>query len=174
MPSNLNFGRATHPGDSVTDPGGVRDPGGSSRPDRWCWPASVRPILVVEDDEALRSVLVEAIAQAGHPVISAPNGAAALEEVRRHRPSLILLDLAMPVMDGRSFLDAYRRFPEPRAPVVICTAHPEPVAQAARLGASDYLSKPFVLRDVLAVVGAHARDIARSLNWREPDGSTDQ
>ena len=144
----------------MTEGGAARDAG---RPDPWRWPPGLGPILVVEDDEALRAVLVDAIGQAGHPVISAPNGAAALEEVRRHRPSLILLDLLMPVMDGRAFLDAYRRLPEPRAPVVICTAHADPVGQAVRLGASDYVKKPFVLRDVLAVVGAHTRDMARSL-----------
>ena len=74
----------------------------------------------------------------------------------------------MPVMDGPSFLAAYRRLPEPRAPVVICTAHSDPVGQSVRLGASDYLRKPFLLRDVLAVVGAQTREMARSLRWRDP------
>ena len=60
--------------------GAARDAGG---PDPWHWPPDVGPILVIEDDEALRAVLVDAIAAAGHPVTAAPNGAAALEEVRR-------------------------------------------------------------------------------------------
>ena len=143
------------------------------RPDgsgRWHWPRQVHPILVVEDDEALRQLLVETLEAAGHPVVAASNGAAALEAVRRRPPGLILLDLTMPVMDGRAFLDAYRQLPAPHAPVVVCTAHPDPVGQSVRLGASDYLRKPFVIREVLAVVGAHARDLARSTGWSDRRG----
>jgi CheY-like chemotaxis protein len=135
--------------------------------DRWHWPSHVHPVLVVEDDEALRDTLIETLELAGHPVIAAANGAAALEEVRRRRPALILLDLSMPVMDGRAFITAYRQLTGPHAPVVVCTAHPDPVGQSVRLEASDYLTKPFVIRDVLAVVGAHTRALASSIRWGE-------
>jgi CheY-like chemotaxis protein len=133
----------------------------------WHWPRGAHPILVVDDDEEVRDMIVEALEEAGHPVISASNGAAALEQVRRHRPGLILLDLAMPVMDGRAFLAAYRQLPEPRAPVVVCTAHHDPVGQTVRVGADDYLRKPFVTSEVLAVVGSHSRSIAASIHWPE-------
>src|SRR5687768_17427882 len=106
------------------------------------WPREAHPVLVVEDDDALRSHLVDALKAAGHPVVAAANGAAALEEVHRRRPSVILLDLVMPVMNGPAFLAAYREFPEPRAPVVLCTDLHDPAAQLAHLGASDYLRKP--------------------------------
>jgi CheY-like chemotaxis protein len=69
-------------------------------------------VLVVDDDpdtvETMRDILVEE----GHTVLSARNGREALEVALRRRPDLVLLDLDMPVMDGRAFLDVVRRTPE--------------------------------------------------------------
>ena len=137
-----------------------------SERDRRSGPRAAPPVLVVEHDEALRELLVTALEAAGHGVVAASNGAAALEEVRRHRPALILLDLTMPVMDGHAFMGVYRQQPEPRAPVVVCTAHKDPAGQCDRVGANDYLKKPFIMREVLAVVGAHLRARDQRPHWR--------
>src|SRR5687768_224757 len=92
-----------------------------SERDRWHWPAHVHPVLVVFDDEAIRHLLVETLESVGHPVVAAANGAAALEEVRRRCPALILLDLSMPVMDGRAFLG-------------VVGAHTHPLARSIQWG----------------------------------------
>ena len=122
----------------------------------------MRPILVVEDDDDARQLVVDALSDAGHPGVAAGDGVEGLERVRRYGASLILLDLAMPHMDGAAFMAAYGALPGPHAPVVVCTAHPQPVLEARRIGATDFLRKPFVLRELLAVAGVHADAMATS------------
>ena len=65
-------------------------------------------VLVVEDDETLRTTVAEALEDEGYQVITATNGAEALRLVRAAEPDAIVLDLMMPVMDGRAFLEASR------------------------------------------------------------------
>src|SRR4026207_1606851 len=96
----------------------------------WHWTPRAHPILVVEDEEHVRRLLVETLEAEGHPVIAASNGAIALELAVRHRPALIILDLPMPVLDGRALPTAYRSSPPPHARIAICTAHPHPIEQA--------------------------------------------
>jgi len=80
-------------------------------------------ILVVEDDESVRSVLRRAFEKDGRRVVEAENGRIALEQIEREMPDLVLLDLMMPEMDGFEFLDAIRERPEMRSvPVVVLTA----------------------------------------------------
>jgi CheY-like chemotaxis protein len=115
-----------------------------------------RPVLVVEDDEAIRACLSAILAEGGYPVETAPHGAAALEIVERARPSVILLDLAMPVMDGEQFARAYRARPGPHAPMIAVTAWRSAVARSERAGIEEYLPKPFDADRLLAMVGRHA------------------
>ncbi|TFG63449.1 MAG: response regulator, partial [Gemmatimonadales bacterium] len=80
-------------------------------------------ILVVEDDESVRSVLRRAFEKDGRRVIEAENGRVALERLDKSLPDLVLLDLMKPEMDGFEFLDALRERPEMRSvPVVVLTA----------------------------------------------------
>ncbi len=65
-------------------------------------------ILIVEDEADAREALSEFLGINGYRVTVAANGLAALDEIKEHKPKLILLDLAMPVMDGYTFLDAAR------------------------------------------------------------------
>jgi CheY-like chemotaxis protein len=82
------------------------------------------PVLLVEDDVETRSLMREILEKEGRTVSEAENGQVALEVMERERPSLILLDLMMPVMDGFEFADAVRRRPEWRTiPIVVVTAH---------------------------------------------------
>jgi CheY-like chemotaxis protein len=80
-------------------------------------------VLVVEDDEATRQVVRRTLAKQGWTVAEAENGRVALEQVARHRPSLILLDLMMPGMDGFEFLAELRKNEAWQAvPVVVLTS----------------------------------------------------
>jgi PAS domain S-box-containing protein len=81
-----------------------------------------RPVLLVEDDAAVRRVLRRALEKEGWSVVEAENGRAALERVARGMPGLVLLDLMMPEMDGFEFLEALRQRPDGAGvPVVVLT-----------------------------------------------------
>ncbi|HZP44022.1 MAG TPA: response regulator [Candidatus Binataceae bacterium] len=102
-------------------------------------------ILVVEDDPDLSQVLAEILSSFGHQVERAHDGADALDCLIRadERPALILSDLAMPIMDGWSFLNELRKNSElARIPVVIMTASSEVGEQARASGARAVLYKP--------------------------------
>jgi len=87
--------------------------------------------------------------------VRAPNGAAALDELRtaERAPCVILLDLMMPVMDGREFRTQQRGDPSLRTiPVVVLSAHADAVSHAAQMDAARYLRKPIDLRTLLETV----------------------
>ncbi|HXI17678.1 MAG TPA: response regulator [Chloroflexota bacterium] len=115
-----------------------------------------QPVLVVEDDEVIRTFVLATLGAEGYPVVGTANGAAALECVRQCTPSVIVLDLNMPIMDGRAFLAAYRALPEPHAPVILCTASYRCEEVATQLATDGCLPKPFDLEDLLAAVGQFA------------------
>jgi CheY-like chemotaxis protein len=109
----------------------------------------VPTILVVDDDQEIRSMIAEALALDGHRVLTASNGQMALEQARRHHPDLIVLDLMMPVMSGWEFLEARREDPDlASVPVIVDTAFPE----AQIDGAAVILQKPFDVDTLLATV----------------------
>ena len=101
-------------------------------------------ILVVDDESEIRAILDEVLRAAGYEVVTAEDGAAALEQVRTHQPSVILLDLNMPRLGGMAALPEIKRL-APELPVIICTAHTDihTAVQAMKLGAYDYVTKPF-------------------------------
>src|SRR5262249_55924170 len=81
------------------------------------------PILVVEDDATNREVLTRMLRRRGLPVVEAENGAVALQLVAQTRPSLIVLDLMLPVMDGLTFVRELHRVPAHRSiPIVVQTS----------------------------------------------------
>ena len=86
--------------------------------------AQLFPILIVEDDAGMRMMLLLALEDAGYTVELAANGAEALDALTRMRPSLILLDLRMPVMDGATFLRHVHAAGKRNAPpIVVMTAY---------------------------------------------------
>ena len=96
--------------------------------------ASTRPVLIVEDDGAVRETVRRALSQDGLKVLEAGNGREALERMAESPPSLILLDLMMPVMDGFDFVDELRRNTAWReSPVVVLTAKDISAEEQARL-----------------------------------------
>ena len=116
-------------------------------------PSATRPrILVIDDDDAVCEVLREALSDEGYAVATVPHGAAALELVKHHQPAVIILDLRMPIMDGWSFAEQYRRQVKPAATLILLSALKDIEGSAKRIGAAAYIQKPFELSDVFAKI----------------------
>jgi CheY-like chemotaxis protein len=113
-------------------------------------------ILVVEDDENIRELVDVILSGAGYEVVTAPDGAAALQVVGTTRPDLVLLDMRMPIMDGWEFARRYRARPEPPAPIVVLTAARDAAQRAAEIHADGFLGKPFDVESLLSLVSHHA------------------
>jgi CheY-like chemotaxis protein len=115
------------------------------------------PVLVVEDDQQMLRFVAEALAHVGVRVVTAENGLEALDQLRRHRPCLIMLDLALPLLDGSGFVAAARNDPElPMVPVVCLSGLPDAARRAEELGAVECLTKPIDPDTLLGVVLRHA------------------
>jgi CheY-like chemotaxis protein len=114
-------------------------------------------VMVVEDDEQVRELLVCALELEGYRVVEARNGREAIDQLHTNRdPALILLDLMMPVMDGWQFRMLQRREASLAAiPVVVVSAAGWLPERVALLGANGYLEKPIDLDLLLAAVHRH-------------------
>jgi two-component system, chemotaxis family, chemotaxis protein CheY len=113
-------------------------------------------VLVVDDDEAIRALLREALEDEGYAVQEAADGAQALGMLGRARPDAVLLDLMMPVLDGWGFLRAAADLPRAGLPIVVMSAASNLSAAAQELlglGVRAWLPKPFDLDALLGMVG---------------------
>src|SRR5437016_1526554 len=115
-------------------------------------------ILVVEDDSAIRQGIVDALQFAGYATLQAANGTDGLAQALRASFDLLLLDLILPGQNGFEILKATRQA-RATLPVIILTARGEEAdrVQGLRLGADDYVVKPFSVRELLARVEAVLR-----------------
>ena len=115
-------------------------------------------VLVVEDDEAVRRFLRTVLAGHGHTVVEATTVAAAVDQLRKSRPDVILLDLGLPDGDGVRLL-AELPPGEPRIPVIILSARGQEGDKVIALdsGADDYLTKPFGAGELMARMRAVMR-----------------
>jgi len=105
----------------------------------------MRKVLVVDDNLPSRELVIDILRPLGLELAEARDGTTALAAARDMRPDLVILDLAMPDMDGYAVLDLLRREPEfAGTPVVAVTAHamPSERAKALAAGFSDFLTKP--------------------------------
>jgi CheY-like chemotaxis protein len=117
-----------------------------------------RPVLVVDDDVDHRSNVGDALRSAGFLVIEAENGKVALDYLldARSEPSLIVLDLSMPVMSGREVLSVLRRYLRlSRIPIVVLSAEP-PASTPTHSSIVKCLTKPYRLEDLQAIVERYA------------------
>jgi len=116
-------------------------------------------VLVVEDDEALADAMAATLEEEGLDVMVALNGRAALDALRaRPRPGLILLDIAMPVMNGWEFRrEQLRDKSLAGIPVVICTADGRAAEAARQLGAAGVLTKPLSAPELIHAVLTHCQ-----------------
>lgn len=121
------------------------------------WVEMSQMILVVDDKANIREMLKDYLSEQGYRVMTAENGQDALFSARYEKPDLVLLDVMMPRMDGFQFLPAFRR--ESNAPVILLTAKLEEQDKVIglELGADDYITKPFAMRELLARVRAQLR-----------------
>lgn len=111
-------------------------------------------ILVVDDDDDLRESLCSLLEYEGYAVVQARDGRAALSLLMApSRPSLILLDLMLPVMDGWEFRDRQQQDPElATIPVIVTTAVSRDYRLENRMGAADYLTKPLDVPRLLEAI----------------------
>ena len=121
-------------------------------------------ILVVEDDDDVREALADVLREAGYDVARAVDGAEAIRALRSGlRPSAILLDLMMPVMDGFQFRDEQRSDPAlAPIPVIVVSADRALDQEAAALGAAARIAKPAEVEDLLATVARVAHEPSRA------------
>jgi CheY-like chemotaxis protein len=111
-----------------------------------------KPILVVDDDPAILATVADALVLEGLPVRTATNGAEALALIDTDdRPSLVLLDMRMPVLDGWGFMRAVRERGL-NLSVVVMTAATDARRWGREIGAHGVLAKPFELDDLLSAV----------------------
>jgi two-component system response regulator MtrA len=115
-------------------------------------------ILLIEDDPALAQTLVEGLAREGYAVTWEPNGTQGISHARDHQPHLILLDIRLPDLSGFDVCRQMRQMGL-RQPVIMLTARGELADRVLGLemGADDYVTKPFSLRELLARIRAHLR-----------------
>ena len=120
-----------------------------------------KTIMVVDDEERIRSLVRAYLEQDGFRVVAAADGREALFLVRREKPDLIVLDLMMPEMDGYEFMRLHRK--EEGTPIIILTARVEESDKiiGLELGADDYVTKPFGPRELVARVHAVLRRIGQ-------------
>ena len=115
-------------------------------------------VLVVDDEEGVRELLGDALRVAGYSVSSAPDGMSALTALRTTAADLLVIDINMPVMDGFELLEQLRKKGD-LTPALMLSARGEKtdITKGLRLGADDYVTKPFGLEELLLRVGAILR-----------------
>jgi len=131
--------------------------------------ATHHQILMIDDDVDLNALLTEYLARFGHRLTSATTAARGLQELRRERPDLIILDIMLPDVDGLTLCRQIRT--EYDVPIIMLTARGEVADRVLglELGADDYLSKPFEPRELVARIQSVIR---RSANRGKQDALT--
>ena len=129
-------------------------------------------ILIAEDDANIRAGLIDALESEGYSVAAAANGKAALEAFHKRKPDLVLLDIMMPELSGYDVCRAIRR-DDARTPVILLTAKGEEIDKVVglELGADDYVTKPFGVRELLARVAAALRRSRTTTAPAEPEAA---
>lgn len=110
-------------------------------------------ILLVDDDVDLIKVMSGALESKAYEVIVAYNGQEGLEKARREKPDLVVLDILMPVADGFTFADQFRKDPAlAKTPVLALTSFSESLGQPFPFEVSEYIVKPIKPKDLVAKV----------------------
>ncbi len=115
-------------------------------------------ILIVDDEDQIRSMLDILLTVEDFEVLQAANGKEALRSAISHKPDLVLLDLGLPDMDGKDIIAALRQWSN--TPIIVLTARSEDdqAVQSLNLGADDYVTKPFRAEVLLARINANLRE----------------
>jgi len=110
-------------------------------------------ILVVDDDDSIRSLLEQELGEAGYLIEQAANGKAALESIRKHRPDLIILDVMMPEMNGFDVAAILKNDPQTMDIPIIILSIVQDKARGFRIGVDRYLTKPIDTAQLFTEVG---------------------
>jgi len=126
-----------------------------------------KTILVVDDQANVRRLLREYLEEEGFRVVVAENGRDALYVARREKPDLILLDIMMPEMSGYEFMRTFTK--EQDTPIILLTAKLEESDKVLglELGADDYITKPFSMRELVARIRAVLRRVEKGASGSE-------
>ena len=129
-------------------------------------------ILVVEDDRTLLDVLQYNLLKEGYRVVTAADGLQAIKAARSEPPDIIILDIMLPKLDGFEVCRILRK--EMTTPILMLTAKTEEIDKVVglELGADDYLTKPFSLRELLARIRAMLRRAEMMKQEASPDEET--
>jgi nitrogen regulation protein NR(I) len=115
--------------------------------------AFLSTILIIDDDDQLRRSFEKLLSEEGYHVVSAPSGESGLRILRSNVPDLVILDIRLPGMNGIDTFKAIHEI-EPKLPVIMMTAYgtTETAIEATKLGAFDYILKPFDIPEMLGVI----------------------
>jgi len=118
---------------------------------------STQTVLIVDDERKLREMIRVYLEQEGYRVVEASNGREALYVARQEKPDLVILDLMMPELNGYDFIRLFSR--EAQTPVIMLTAKVDDTDKilGLELGADDYVTKPFNVRELVARLRAVMR-----------------
>jgi DNA-binding response OmpR family regulator len=135
---------------------------------------SEQTILVVDDEEAIAEAVRARLESEGYRVVAAADGPEAIRAHAEHRPDLVVLDLMLPGMDGLEVCKQIQR--DGWTPVLMLTARTEEADKVAgfAVGADDYLTKPFSLRELTVRVKAILRRVDRIKGAAEPVGAIER
>ncbi|MQL51329.1 response regulator [Desulfofundulus thermobenzoicus] len=129
-------------------------------------------VLVVDDEASVREALTDVLETAGYRVETAAGGREGLEKIEKLSPDAVLMDIRMPGMDGIQVLEQARQKNQ-QVPIILITAYgsTETTIRAMKLGAFDYITKPFKLDELLAIVekAVSTHDLAKKVNAGKPE-----
>jgi DNA-binding response OmpR family regulator len=133
---------------------------------------STLKILIVEDEDTILSVLKYNLEKEGYQILTARDGLLGLETARREKPDLVILDWMLPKMDGLEVCRVLRK--EMNVPILMLTAKTEEIDKilGLEMGADDYMTKPFSLRELVARVHAMFRRAEMAQQTTDPDLNT--
>jgi two-component system response regulator MtrA len=109
-------------------------------------------VLIIEDDEPTAQAVGEVLELEGFAVRRVRNGADAIDVLHDFTPDVVIVDLQLPVMDGRSFIELYRRRVRPAASVIVMSGRTDGRSIAQSIGADGYVAKPFESAQLLSAI----------------------
>lgn len=130
-------------------------------------------MLVVEDDGAIRSLIKEVLSMEGYRVEAVADGVEAVNKSLQQKPDLVLLDLNLPLLNGEPLADLIRMQHGPNVPIILITAADQPEQKAERIDANAFLSKPFVVEDLRALVEKTLQEASTALVEEAPNAKED-